>query len=114
LLQGVGVNASRIFALPEGHAVEDIILAEDYVNVVNKFLVKMGQSKVFTISDVPPGVPIASAFDRWAKVNEVQRPAKVEIAYALLRADVRLAPAGAEALVDLHAQFSAAFAATHG
>jgi len=114
LLQGVGVDASRIFALPEGHAVEDIILAEDYVNVVNKFLVKMGQSKVFTISDVPPGVPIASAFDRWAKVNEVQRPAKVEIAYALLRADVRLAPAGAQALVDLHAQFSAAFAATHG
>lgn len=114
LLQGVGVDASRIFSLPEGHAVEDVILAEDYVNVVNKFLVTMGQSKVFTTSDVSAGVPIASGFSRWAKENDVQQPAKVEIAYALLRASVRLAPAGKRALVDLHAKFLAAFDAARG
>lgn len=108
-LKDVGVDGSRIFALPTGHAAEDLINRDDYLTVVNKFLDTMGQSKRLTTADVPDGVPIAKAFTDWAKRNKVRTPSKVETAYALLRADVRLTQTGKRALVSLHDKFTQAF-----
>lgn len=108
-LAEVGVDGSRVFALPKAHAVEDLINRDDYLRVVNRFLDAMGQSKRFAKGDVRPGLPIATALAKWAKRNQVQLPSKVEIAYALLRAEVRLTPSGARALDRLHGKFSAAF-----
>lgn len=110
-LKAEGVDGSRIFSLPAGHAVEDLINRDDYLTVVNRFLDTMGQSKRVTAGDVPVGVPIAKAFTDWAKRNKVRTPSKVEMAYALLRADGRLTQAGKRALVGLHEKFTDAFKA---
>ncbi|WP_269306006.1 AAA family ATPase [Aeromicrobium sp. HA] len=111
LLTAVGVDASRIFRLPENHAVEDLLRPEFYLATVNEFLARMGQGKRFEATDVPPGIPIAKAFADWAKTNRVQAPSKVEIAYALLRREDRqLTSRGKKALARLHEKFGTAFA----
>ncbi len=81
--------------------------------MVNKFLDTMGgQVKRFTAADVPDGgVPIAKAFADWAKRKKVRTPSKVEMAYALVRADVRLTQSGKRTLVGLHDKFTDAFMA---
>jgi len=111
-LTGAGVDASRIFHLPGGHAVEDLINRDDYVAVVNAFLEKMGQSRRFTLTDVLEGTPVAKAFTDWAKANRLQIPSKVEVAYELLnKPGRRLTPVGRKALIALHAKFMNAFSA---
>lgn len=110
-LKRVGVEGSRIFSLPKDQAVEDLIIREDYLAVVNKFLDHMGQAKQATTDDVPSGVPIAKAFADWAARNKIRTPGKVEVAYALLRAEVRLTQSGRRALASLHDRFAAAFQA---
>lgn len=108
-LKAVGVQANRIFSLPLGYAVEDLVNRDDYVHVVNDFLEKMGQPKRFTAAEVPSEVPIAKAFSDWAKVGKVRTPSKVEMAYALIRADVRLSQSGKRILIALHDRFTRAF-----
>ncbi|SDP03739.1 AAA ATPase domain-containing protein [Pedococcus dokdonensis] len=109
-LKEVGVDARRIFRLPNGHASEDLIHRDDYISVVNDFLEKMGHVKRFAVADVPPETPISKAFADWAKRNKLQIPSKVEIAYALLaRPGRRLAVDGRKALISLHKKFVAAF-----
>ncbi|USQ77802.1 ATP-dependent nuclease [Ornithinimicrobium cryptoxanthini] len=110
-LKAVGVDGSRIFSLPTAHAVEDLINRDDYITVLNKFLDTMGQAKRFTATDVPDGVPVAKALTDWAKRKRVRTPSKVEMAYALIRADVRLTQSGQRALVGLHDKFTDAFKA---
>lgn len=109
-LKEVGVDGSRIFRLPKGHAVEDLINRDDYIAVVNNFLEVMGQSKRFGKADAPSGAPIAKAFTDWAKANKLRTPSKVEIAYTLLRRpERRLTPEGKKTLVALHGRFMTAF-----
>jgi predicted ATP-dependent endonuclease of OLD family len=110
-LKRVGVDGSRIFSLPKDQAIEDLISREDYLAVVNKFLDQMGQSRRIAIGNVPSGVPIAKAFADWTARNAIRAPGKVELAYALLRAEVRLTPEGRRTLANLHSKFSAAFEA---
>jgi len=109
-LRRVGVDQSRIFTLPEGFATEDLVHRDDYIETVNNFLDTMGQAKRFALSDAPTGVPISKAFFDWALRNKVQRPSKVEVAYALLRMqDRRLTPTGKRVLARLHQHFTEAF-----
>ena len=108
-LKAAGVDGSRIFALPKDQAVEDLVRPGDYLTVVNGFLEAMAQSMRFTFSDIQPGLPIATSFSAWAKNNRVQAPSKVEIAYALLRRDIRLTAAGRRALLALHTSVTSAF-----
>jgi hypothetical protein len=109
-LKEVGVDASRIFRLPKWRAVEDLINRDDYISAVNDFLEKMGQGKRFHAEDVPTETTIAKAFTDWAKLNKLQTPSKVEVAYALLRMPGRrLTPDGKKALVALHGKFMSAF-----
>jgi hypothetical protein len=62
------------------------------------------------VRDVPAETTIAKAFTDWAKVNKLQTPSKVEVAYALLRTPGRgLTPDGKKALVALHGTFMSAF-----
>lgn len=111
LLKSVGVDSRRIFRLPNGHAVEDLVARDTYISTVNGFLEVMGQAERFKASDIPTGTPIAKAFTDWAKLSKVRRPSKVEVAYALLRATpLQLTPKGRRALQGLHAKFMAAFA----
>ncbi|WP_170070262.1 AAA family ATPase [Knoellia remsis] len=110
-LREVGVDGKRIFGLPTAHAVEDLINRDDYLAVANNFIKAMGQSQQFAATDIPDGIPIAKAFTDWAKRNKVRTPSKVEMAYVLLRADVRLTQTGKRALVSLHAKFTQAFKA---
>lgn len=108
-LKDVGVDASRIFRLPKGYAVEDLVNRDDYISVVNSFLETMGQPKRFSSADAPSGTPIAKSFTDWAKANKQQIPSKVEVAYALLRhPELRLTPRAKNALIVLHAKFMAA------
>jgi hypothetical protein len=110
-LKDVGVDAGRIFRLPEGHAVEDLIHPDDYIATVNRFLEIMGQGERFTDSDSSPGTPIAKGFKEWAKASKVRIPGKVEVAYALLqRPSLRLTPSGKKALLKLHHGITEAFA----
>jgi len=110
-LKDVGVDGGRIFRLPGGQAVEDLVHPADYIATVNDFLTKMSQAKQFKTTDVPTGTPIAKAFTDWAKVNRVQAPSKVEMAYALLRKpNRRLTTQGRKALTALHEKFTKAFA----
>ena len=90
---------------------EDLINREDYLAVLNRFLDQMGQAKRVTTHDVPAGVPIAKAFTDWTVRNKIRAPGKVEVAYALLRAEVRLTQSGRRALASLHGRFAAAFQA---
>lgn len=110
-LKDVGVDGSRIFSLPTAHAIEDLINRDDYLGVVNGFLDTMGQAKRFTAAEVSDGVPIAKAFADWAKQKSVRTPSKVEMAYALIRVDIRLTQSGKRALVGLHEKFTDAFKA---
>ena len=64
-LKEADVHASRIFQLPPGKAVEDLIERSDYIKVVNDFLTKMGQNKTLTDADLDPDLPISKAFDEW-------------------------------------------------
>lgn len=110
-LRDVGVDAGRIFRMPQGHAVEDLIHRDDYIATVNSFLELMGQAARFNDSDSPPGTPIAKGFKDWAKASRVRIPGKVEVAYALLRLpSLRLTPSGKKALLKLHAGVTEAFA----
>lgn len=116
-LVGAGVDRKRVFALPTGYAIEDLIEPEDYIAIVNGLLDRIGRSpERFAQSDVVAGQPIAKSFTDWAKVRRVQAPGKIEIAYALLRRDnghlpFRLTPSGKRALESLHKRFEAAFEA---
>ena len=110
-LKAVGVDATRIFPLPSGHAVEDLVVRAEYIATVNGFLERMGQSKRFKASDVPAATPVAKAFTDWAKANKVQIPSKVEVAYALLAdPQPQLTPGGKKALLGLNVKFMKAFA----
>lgn len=110
-LKAVGVDAKRIFRLPDGHAVEDLVDRATYIETVNGFLERMGQSGRFKASDVLAATPVAKAFKDWAKANRLQIPSKVEVAYALLSAPkLQLTPKGSKALRALHSQFMRAFA----
>lgn len=112
-LAAVGVDRRRMFRLPNGFAVEDLIHRDDYVDVLNEFLDRMGQTVKFTITDVPTETPIAKAVTDWAKAKKVRIPSKVEMAYALIsKSDRRLKPEGKRALVGLHAKFVTAFEAS--
>lgn len=111
-LKDVGVDPARIFSLPPGFAVEDLVERDEYIEVVNDFLRKMGQGKQFTPADVSAGTPVAKAFADWAKTNNLRTPSKVEVGYALLgKSDLRLRPVGKNALIRLHGKFSTAFEA---
>lgn len=110
-LKAVGVDHNRIFSLPTAHAVEDLVNRAEYLAVVNGFLDTMGQPQRFTADEVPDGVPIASALSAWAKRNRLRTPSKVEMAYALVRADVRLTQSGRRVLRGLHGRFTDAFEA---
>jgi predicted ATP-dependent endonuclease of OLD family len=112
-LKEVGVDAGRIFTLPKGHAVEDLVNRDDYIAVVNDFLEKMGETKRFASTDVPAETSAAKAFSDWAKKGRVQTPSKVEVAYALLgKQGRRLTPVGKRVLEDLHGKFMNAFGAS--
>lgn len=109
-LRDSGVDVRRIFSLPPGQAVEDLINRDDYIKVVNEYLETMGESKRFAIADASAGIPIAKSFTVWVKANKLRVPSKVEIAYALLRqSGRRLTPDGMKALVGLHRKFVRAF-----
>lgn len=109
-LRDINVNRHRIFRLPHGYAVEDLIHREDFITVVNDFLETMGQTKRFAPTDVPAATPVAKAFADWAKAHRVRTPSKVEVAYALLRRPKRrLSATGRRALIDLHEKFTRAF-----
>lgn len=109
-LKEANVHASRIFQLPPGKAVEDLIERSDYIKVVNDFLTRMGQNKTLTDADLDPSLPISKAFEEWAKAKKVRTPSKVEIAYALLDSGAHLTPTGRTVLKKRHEQFVAAFA----
>lgn len=110
-LKRVDVDGSRIFSLPRNQAVEDLINVADYLAVANRLLDRMEEPKHFTASDIPPGVPIAKAFADWTLRNKIRAPGKVEVAYALLRAEIRLTRSGKRTLASLHDKFTAAFRA---
>lgn len=109
-LKRVGVDPSRIYRLPLGQGVEDLVNRDDYIRVVNQFLEKMGQAKRFSVNELREGVPVSKAFANWAKANHVQLPSKVEVAYALVEFPARrLSPAGKAVLKSLHVKFLNAF-----
>ncbi|MEH0109657.1 AAA family ATPase [Tersicoccus sp. MR15.9] len=109
-LQNAGVEAGRIFSLPEGAAVEDLVATDVYISVIGSFLAAMGENRRFTHSDAVSNIPITKSFHDWAKQHGIGTPGKVEVCYALLRhEDLRLTAVGAKVLKSLHAKFVQAF-----
>lgn len=105
-----GVAPERVFQLPKGCAVEDLVNLEDYTRVVNRLLEEMGQDARLSTSDLRSGLTAAKSLERWNATNGVRLPGKPEIAYALLRdARLRLTEAGRAALRQLHRDFTRSF-----
>jgi len=108
-----GVAPARVFQLPPGCALEDLIELEDYISAVNGLLAEMGQSARISASDLRDGQTVAKSLEVWAKHAGARLPGKTEIAYALLRGrNLRLRPAARTALRRLHRDFLRAFAAS--
>lgn len=109
-LAQIGVRRSRIFQLPKGMAVEDLVPVEDYLAAVNGLLAEMNQPKRLGRSDLADGVPVATCYSNWAKRLKIQAPSKIEIAYRLLAADqLRLKGEAKKHLRSLHTQVLKAF-----
>jgi predicted ATP-dependent endonuclease of OLD family len=109
-LRDLGVNKERVFSLPPGTAVEDLVMVDDYLKAVNDLLAEMGETPRFTRPDIVPGIPIAKCFCDWAKRTGTRTPSKVEVAYRLLAADpIRLQPASTRFLRALHSNIRKAF-----
>lgn len=107
-----GVAQERVFQLPSGCALEDLIRVEDYVNAINGLLTEMGQPLRVSASDLQGELTIAKSLEVWAKHVGARLPGKPEIAYALLRGPtLRLTPSARTALQRLHRQFLRAFEA---
>lgn len=112
-LEDAEVSPRRLFQLPKGCAVEDLINADDYLSVVNGMLQEMGQSAHFSRSDIKPDTTVALSLTKWASSVGVQLPGKVELAYALLRyPNLRLRPEAKRHLQRLHGQMAQALSPT--
>lgn len=108
-LQAAGVDCERIFGLPQGQALEDLLDPSFYLEIVAGMLAD-GASKP-SVKDMQLGIPIARALARWAAQQspEVELPGKVAVAYAVLdRSEVTLATGAQETLQTLHSNFVAA------
>ena len=101
-----GVAPARVFQLPHGCALEDLIELEDYISAVNGLLEEMGQSARISASDLPDEQTVAKSPEVWAKQAGARLPGKTEIAYALLRGrNLRLRRTARTALRRLHRDF---------
>lgn len=83
-LRREGVAPARVFQLPHGCALEDLIRVEDYIGAVNGLLADMGQSVRISPSDLADGQTVAKSLEVWAGHVRARLPGKPEIAYALL------------------------------
>lgn len=79
-----GVNMGRIFQLPEGCAVEDLINADDYVAAFNRALRRLGQTnEEITVADISTGL-VKIAAKNWCEARETRNPSPVLVAEILL------------------------------
>lgn len=109
-LREAGVPRTRVFNLPKGQAVEDLVLRTDYLDAVNGLLDAMGAKRRVTAPDLAGELTVAKALETWGAANKVRLPSKVDIAYALLERDsLELTAAAARALVKIHRAVLSAF-----
>lgn len=101
-----GVDASRMFQLPKGSAVEDLVHQGDFLNAVNDMLAEMAGTHRLTKDDLAPNKTVAKSLTDWGRNVGARIPSKPELAYALLRhKGLRLSPDGRRALKKLHIDF---------
>lgn len=108
-LQQAGVDSERIFGLPQGQALEDLLDPAFYLEIVAGMLAD-GAPKP-SIKDMQSGIPIALSLARWAahQSPEVALPGKVAVAYAVLdNSEITLATGAQETLQTLHTDFVSA------
>ncbi|WP_412871276.1 AAA family ATPase [Cellulomonas sp. 179-A 4D5 NHS] len=108
-LAGEGVDASRIFALPQDWASEDLIQRHIFLDIVNAMLPEGARARE---RDLASGVPVAKALEAWGKKNGVRTPGHVAIAYGLVNraSELEFSPGARESLEALHEKFGRAFA----
>lgn len=116
-LRGADVDEGRLFQLPSGVGLEDLLAVGLYLQAVNDVLPADSPEPPQSIA--VKGEPIAPLLDEWADAQTpaVKLPSKVAVAYAVLDriddGDLGLAQvfsAGVgEVLADLHQDFLAAF-----
>nr|WP_246220891.1 AAA family ATPase [Phytoactinopolyspora mesophila] len=108
-LEGAGVDSERIFGLPRGRALEDLLDPTLYLETVAGMLAD-GAPKP-SVKDMEPGIPIALSLARWAAQQSpaVELPGKVAVAYAVLdSSEITLATGAQATLKRLHTDFVAA------
>lgn len=110
-LLDAGVDRTRIFRLPNGAAIEDLVDKTQYIKVINRML---GPDASVTAADLDDGQPIAKSFHDWGRRTGVKVPGHVAVAYGLLRLgeELRLRAPAKRFLVRLDAQFEEAFLAS--
>jgi predicted ATP-dependent endonuclease of OLD family len=104
-LAKLGIPAARIFSLPSGMATEDLIDPTVYLAAVNQHLKATGAGVQVTGDDLDTdNDTVAHALAAWCKTVDVNPPGKVAIASRLIQnpRDLRLTPAGTQALRQLH------------
>ena len=108
-LKEANVPDGRVFHLPSNMASEDLVSRAHFIKVANTLL---PEGVEVHDKDLPRTMPIAKAFDGWAKKNK-QSVGHVAVAYGLISKpkDIVFAPKAEAALRTLHAKFMTAFAA---
>ncbi|TKJ35897.1 AAA family ATPase [Blastococcus sp. CCUG 61487] len=112
-LVAAGVDRKRIFALPSGSAVEDLITPECFVSVVAALMTDTGYvgPAVTTEALDGPG-PIASRLAEWCKSNGAPLIGKPAVASRLVQrpSEITLTADGKKALKVLHKAITKALA----
>lgn len=108
-LVAAGVDKQRIFSLPPGDAIEDLLTPACYLSAVTGLMADAGHTGTrVTIEALTGDGPIAGRLGDWCKAYKAPLPGKTAVASRLVQrpADITLTTDGARALKALHKAIS--------
>jgi len=100
-----GVDPGRVFRLPSGWAIEDLIAPGCYLRAVTAHMREAGwEGEALEVAALEGPGPIAARLEGWCATWDVPVPGKTAIASRLVRepSEIELASGAASCLVTLH------------
>jgi predicted ATP-dependent endonuclease of OLD family len=83
-LRSGGIKDNRIFELPAGLVIEDLISSDVYVNAINEEINRSHGSSIFFDINILPETQRAKFVEDWCKEKNISAPSKRAIAYRVL------------------------------
>lgn len=111
-LKAVGVKQDRIFSLPDGCAMEDLLDPAYYLRIIGGFLSVSDRSALPPVGKLPQAETIAKRVEKWCETTARHPPGKTVVASRIVQDPTRvlLTPAGRSYLVGLHQRLKVALA----